>query len=87
MHRFEPTVNQMLYYFLLKRNSYPVGFYYLQSVVGKMIESNPSSQKTWKPHWFYASGAWEFPEGAEQRRARIQRLFRMPSPVDVQDYL
>ncbi|XP_021800858.1 uncharacterized protein LOC110745087 [Prunus avium] len=22
-----------------------------------MIESNPSSQKTWKPHWFYASGA------------------------------
>ncbi|PQQ11222.1 uncharacterized protein Pyn_18893 [Prunus yedoensis var. nudiflora] len=43
-----------------------------------MIESNPSSQKTWKPHWFYASGAGEFPEGAEQRQPRIQRRFRMP---------
>ncbi|CAL2264929.1 unnamed protein product [Prunus armeniaca] len=40
-----------------------VDFCYLQSVVGKSIESNPSSQKTWKPHWFYASGAWEFAEG------------------------
>ncbi|PQQ19310.1 hypothetical protein Pyn_07082 [Prunus yedoensis var. nudiflora] len=42
-----------------------VEFCYLQSAVGKIIESNPSTQKTWKPHWFYASGSWEFAEGVE----------------------
>ncbi|CAL8161820.1 unnamed protein product [Prunus armeniaca] len=55
-----------------------VGFCYLQSAVGKSIESNPSSQKTWKPHWFYASSAWEFAEGVEPRQSRVQRRFRMP---------
>ncbi|CAL2270115.1 unnamed protein product [Prunus armeniaca] len=53
------------------RSPYHVGFCYLQSAVGKMIESNPSSQKTWKPHWLYVSGAWEFLEGAEPRRPKI----------------
>ncbi|XP_021824477.1 uncharacterized protein LOC110765618 [Prunus avium] len=78
VHGSEPTINQMLHCFLLKRSPQQVGFWYLQSAVGKMIESNPSSQKTWKPHWFYASGAWEFPEGAEPRQPRVQRRFRMP---------
>ncbi|CAL8162190.1 unnamed protein product [Prunus armeniaca] len=53
----EPTINQILHCFLLKRSSHQIGFCYLQSAVGKIIESNPSSQKTWKPHWFYASEA------------------------------
>ncbi|KAI5324283.1 hypothetical protein L3X38_033356 [Prunus dulcis] len=55
------------------------------SAVEKIIESNPSSQKKWKPHWFYASGAWEFVEGVELKRPRIQRRFRMPGRVVVQD--
>ncbi|CAL9004779.1 unnamed protein product [Prunus brigantina] len=59
VHNAEPTMNQVLHCFLLKRSPHQVGFCYLQSAVGKIIESNPSSQKTWKPHWFYASGAWE----------------------------
>ncbi|CAL8157674.1 unnamed protein product [Prunus armeniaca] len=56
-----------------------------QSVVGKIIESNPSSQKTWKPHWFYASGVWEFAEGVDPRRPMIQRRFRMPSWAVMRD--
>ncbi|VVA40453.1 PREDICTED: CISIN_1g0418261mg [Prunus dulcis] len=85
VHRSEPTVNQMLHCFMFKRSPYQVGFCYLQSAVEKIIESNPSSQKTWKPHWFYASGAWEFVEGVELKRPRIQRRFRMPGRVVVQD--
>ncbi|KAI5312771.1 hypothetical protein L3X38_041945 [Prunus dulcis] len=83
VHGSEPTINQMLHWFLLKRCPYQVGFCYLQSAVGKMIESNPSSKKTRKPHWFYASSAWEFPEGAYPEQPRIQRQFRMPCQKDV----
>lgn len=81
VHNSEPTINQMLHCFLLKRSPHQVGFCYLQSVVGKIIESNLSSQKMWKPHWFYASGAWEFAERVEPRRFRVQRRFRMPGRV------
>ncbi|KAI5349445.1 PREDICTED: CISIN_1g0418261mg [Prunus dulcis] len=85
VHGSELTINQMLHCFLLKRSPHQIGFCYLQSAVGKMIESNPSSQKTWKPHWFYVVGAWKFPEGVEPRRQRIQRRFRMPGRVVVPD--
>ncbi|CAL2260619.1 unnamed protein product [Prunus armeniaca] len=78
VHKSKPTINQMLHCFLLKRSPHQVDFYYLHSAVGKNIESNPSSQKTWKPHWFYTSGAWEFVKGVDSRRPMIRRLFRMP---------
>ncbi|KAH0972706.1 hypothetical protein GBA52_024862 [Prunus armeniaca] len=52
-----------------------------------MIERNPLSQKKWKPHWFYASSAWEFAEGDESTLPRIARHFRIlvmrPSRSDV----
>ncbi|CAL2256563.1 unnamed protein product [Prunus armeniaca] len=87
VHKSEPTINQMLHCFLLKMSLYQVGFCYLQSAVGKIIESNPSSQKTWRPHWFYASDAWEFAEGVESRCSRIQRRFRIPGQEQVNQVL
>lgn len=43
VHKSESTINQMLHCFLLKRSPHQVGFCYLHSAVGKVIESNPSS--------------------------------------------
>ncbi|CAL8168212.1 unnamed protein product [Prunus armeniaca] len=50
---------------------------------GKMIERNPSFQKKWKPHWFYALGAWEFAEGDESTLPRIARRFRILGVIDI----
>lgn len=71
----------MLHFILLKKSPYQVGLCYLKSDVGKMIESNPLSQKICKPHCFYALGEWEFVEGVEPTLPRIQRRFRMLGPV------
>ncbi|CAL2270883.1 unnamed protein product [Prunus armeniaca] len=46
----------------------------------RMHNSEPT--KKWKPHWFYASGAWEFAEGDEPTLPRIPRRFRIPVELE-----
>ncbi|CAL9022417.1 unnamed protein product, partial [Prunus brigantina] len=45
-------------------------------VYGKILENNPSSQKSWKDHWFFATGCWEVAAGVEKPRALVARRFR-----------
>ncbi|CAB4309127.1 unnamed protein product [Prunus armeniaca] len=46
---------------------------------GKLLENNPSSQKSWKGHWFFVIGCWEVASGVERLRALGPRRFREKS--------
>ncbi|CAL9025778.1 unnamed protein product, partial [Prunus brigantina] len=75
-HGIEPSTNILRCCFGLRKSPKQAGFFYLQALQGKILENNPSSQKSWKDHWFFATGCWEVAAGVEKPRALVARRFR-----------
>ncbi|CAL9016689.1 unnamed protein product, partial [Prunus brigantina] len=75
-HGIEPSTNILRCCFGLRKSPKQAGFFYLQALQGKILENNPSLQKSWKDHWFFATGCWEVAAGVEKPRALVARRFR-----------
>ncbi|CAL8991184.1 unnamed protein product [Prunus brigantina] len=75
-HGIEPSTNILRCCFGLRKSPKQAGFFYLQALQGKILENNPSSQKSWKDHWFFATGCWEVAAGVEKPRVLVARRFR-----------
>ncbi|KAH7575971.1 hypothetical protein JRO89_XS02G0265600 [Xanthoceras sorbifolium] len=57
------------------------GWYYLKTWPGKeaMVIDSPSSNKTWKKKWFFASGHWDADPNEQKLEHQIPTTFRTPA--------
>ncbi|KAI5334952.1 hypothetical protein L3X38_025085 [Prunus dulcis] len=63
LHGIELNTNILRCCYGLRMSPKQAGFFYLQALQGKLLENNPSSQKSWKDHWFFATGVGRWPRG------------------------
>ncbi|PQQ09484.1 uncharacterized protein Pyn_05761 [Prunus yedoensis var. nudiflora] len=75
-HNIEPSMNILRCCFGLRKSPKQAGFFYLQVLQGKLVENNPTSQKSWKDHWFFSTGCWEVVAGVGKPSALVARRFR-----------
>ncbi|KAK2662047.1 hypothetical protein Ddye_000621 [Dipteronia dyeriana] len=77
----ELTFRELQQLYQLKIHPKSCGWYCLSTWPGKeaMVVDSPSSNKTWKKKWFFASGHWEADPNEQNLEHRIPTAFRTPA--------